>query len=162
VVAAAAILTSNRPEQLVVTAALGLVVGWSFISGGLIAWRLRPYNRVGSLMVAVGFGWLAAGLTWARNPVVFTVGVLAGNLFIGFLAHLVLAFPAGRLESRAARAVVAAAYLAEALRSRLALSVPTVRSVGHAGPPRPAGGPAGLVLYQFRRGRARQPGRCGR
>jgi signal transduction histidine kinase len=111
VVAAAVILTSNRPEQLVVTAALGLVVGWSFISGGLIAWRLRPHNRVGALMVAIGFGWLMAGLTWASNPFVFTVGVLAGNLFIGFLAHLVLAFPAGRLESRSARAVVAAAYL---------------------------------------------------
>ena len=32
-------------------------VGWSFIATGLYAWHARPENRVGLLMVILGFAW---------------------------------------------------------------------------------------------------------
>ena len=44
-----------------------LLIGWSFIGSGLVAWHRRRTNRFGALMVAVGFAWFAAALT-ASNP----------------------------------------------------------------------------------------------
>ena len=39
-----------------------LVVGWTLIVAGLIAWRGRPESRVGVLLVGVGFTWFVGQL----------------------------------------------------------------------------------------------------
>lgn len=54
------VLASDHVDDRGFTAALGLLVGWSFIGTGLFAWRRRPDNRTGALMAAVGFAWFAA------------------------------------------------------------------------------------------------------
>src|SRR4051812_42144853 len=41
------------------TKALEVLIGWSFIAVGLVAWHRRPDSRSGLLMVVFGFAWLA-------------------------------------------------------------------------------------------------------
>jgi signal transduction histidine kinase len=106
--------TSQHAELRVVghpeAPAFVLLIGWSFIGSGLIAWHRRPTNRFGVLMVAVGFAWFAAALTAANRPVFFSIGLVIAPLWIAIFLHALLSFPTGRLESRAARVIVAVYY----------------------------------------------------
>ena len=47
-------LTHERTADHRVTAVLVTMVGWSFVASGLVAWRRRPSNRLGTLMVVLG------------------------------------------------------------------------------------------------------------
>ena len=107
----ALILGSDHVDNRGLLAVGGLLVAWSFIGTGLFAWWRRPDNRFGALMTAVGFGWLVAGLGAADSPEVFIIGQAFGALVYGLLTHMILAFPSGRLETRAERAIVAGAYV---------------------------------------------------
>jgi signal transduction histidine kinase len=107
----ALILTSDSVDPPGAWAAAALVVGWSFIGVGLFAWGRRPDNRVGLLMVATGFAWLTAGSGFSDLPLVFTFGNLLGTVFFAVSLHLLLAFPTGRLETRAERWIVGSAYI---------------------------------------------------
>jgi signal transduction histidine kinase len=107
----ALVLTSDHTDDRGLTAALGLVVGWSFIGTGLFAWWRRPGNRTGVLMAAAGFVWFTSGASASNDALVHTFGIALDGLFPAVVAHLLLAFPTGRLETRAERLVVAGAYL---------------------------------------------------
>jgi signal transduction histidine kinase len=91
-------------------AAVGLLLGWSFIGTGLYAWDRRPENGTGALMVAFGFAWFAGALVVANTPLVFTIGLLVNNLFFAVMLHLLLAFPSGRLETRKHKLLAAGSY----------------------------------------------------
>ena len=88
-----------------------LLIGWGFTGTGLYAWARRPGNDLGPLMTAAGFAWLLRGLGVSDDSVVFGVGELAAPLAFGLIAHLLLAFPSGRLETRAQRALALLAYI---------------------------------------------------
>jgi signal transduction histidine kinase len=93
-------------------ATLSLLVGWSFVGAGLVAWWLWPDNRTGLLMTLVGFLWRIGQFEFVSDPqwlVDFAEWVRP--LYIAVFAQLLLAFPTGRLESRGARALVIAIYL---------------------------------------------------
>jgi signal transduction histidine kinase len=77
-----------------------IVVGWTLIACGLLAWSWRPESRSGALMAATGIAWFAANFTSQ-----------ALYLHRGPLVHLVLAYPDGRLRSRLDRATVGIAYV---------------------------------------------------
>jgi signal transduction histidine kinase len=104
--------------------------GLAFAFAGLIAWSVRPRNRVGLLMMGVGVGllirvqpgrrdssafsdtlgrilvpWPALGEVWV--PIAL---VIVGALGVVMLIHLLLAFPGGRLVSRVDRALVRSFY----------------------------------------------------
>lgn len=96
-------------------AVVGPLIGWAFIGTGLFAWVRRPDNRVGLLMVLVGFTWCASALIVSDQPGVFAVGYLAIGLPYAALYHLLLAFPDGRLHSTLERGVVLAGYLSATL-----------------------------------------------
>ena len=55
--------------------------------------RRRPESRVGALLIALGFAWCLAALTFANSPAVFTVGVVAGGLWGGVFLQLLMSFP---------------------------------------------------------------------
>ncbi len=83
---------------------------------GLIAWSLRPRNRVGLLMMAFGvdllLGPFGYGVQFRESFPLF--GVLLGTIWLVWpvlLLHLLLAFPGGRLESRSSRALVRSLYV---------------------------------------------------
>jgi signal transduction histidine kinase len=91
---------------------LTLLVGWSFVGTGLVAWSRWPDNRTGALMTLVGFLWLGGQFQFVEDPPVLqTLGELVRPLHHAAFAHLLLAFPTGRLDSRLARGLVIAVYV---------------------------------------------------
>ncbi|HSK16535.1 MAG TPA: sensor histidine kinase [Gaiellaceae bacterium] len=90
---------------------LGLAIGLSFVASGVVAWSRRPESRIGPLMVVVGLLWFVGRLDFAADDRFQMIGAWVRPLHIAVFAHLLLAFPSGKLESRAARALVAAAYV---------------------------------------------------
>jgi signal transduction histidine kinase len=106
------VLSSGHVHDRGFNAALGLLVGWSFIGTGLFAWWRRPGNRTGLIMAAAGFAWLASGLSASDNDVLYTIGELLDGLFPAIIGHLLVAFPTGRLQTRAERLVAFGAYFA--------------------------------------------------
>ena len=77
-----------------------LVAGLALLGGGTVAWVRRARGGCAGLMVLTGGAWFAGDLSTAllyahRGP----------------LVHLLLAYPSGRLRSRATGALVAVAYV---------------------------------------------------
>jgi signal transduction histidine kinase len=88
---------------------LALLVGWSFVGSGLVAWRQQPHNRLGPAMVFTGFAWFATFLTDAHVPWLFTVGTAVQSVYLVGFVFIVLSFPTGRLRGRVDRGVIWAA-----------------------------------------------------
>jgi signal transduction histidine kinase len=98
---------ADRPVWMVFNATLGC----SFVGTGLYAWWRRPDNRTGALMTWVGFLFFISAFEFSNNSALVTVGQFTDPLPIAGLAHLILAFPRGRLDSRYHRGLVAVGYL---------------------------------------------------
>jgi PAS domain S-box-containing protein len=109
---ALALLTaSNHEENPVFTATAFLLMAWSFILGGIVAWMRRPDNGFGVLMTAVGMTVLIGALGTSNESLPFTLGYTFGGIFIAVFIHALLAFPRGYLETRLVYTIVAIAYL---------------------------------------------------
>ncbi|HEY4279295.1 MAG TPA: sensor histidine kinase [Conexibacter sp.] len=93
-------------------AALFVVGGWAYVAAGTVAWVRRPSCRIGLLMTAGGFAWLAVALANSSVPALATVGMVVGTLPVAIVIHLLLAFPSGRLGGPAAHAAALAGYFA--------------------------------------------------
>jgi signal transduction histidine kinase len=88
-------------------ALLEMLVGWSFVACGVLLWTRRPAYRLGLLMALVGMLWLAGRtMTLVPIPAVFTAGIWLTDLWAAAFVLFLLAFPGGRLTSRADRAIV--------------------------------------------------------
>jgi signal transduction histidine kinase len=110
--AAVSILLSNHMDVPGFQAVLTVLTGGSFIVAGLLARTRRPQNRIGLLLIAVGLAWfVGAALLAANRSLPFTLGVALVAIPGGFLIHLLLAYPSGRLQSYRDRALVAAGYV---------------------------------------------------
>ena len=81
-------------------AAGDLLAGMALVAGGAAAWTRRPESRSGPLSVLAGVAWFAGDLT--------DVLLYAHR---GPLVHLLLTYPSGRIDSRAAAVVIGAAYI---------------------------------------------------
>ena len=92
-----------------------VIVGWSFAGLGLFAWWRRPDNPLGPLMAAFGLVVLLSGLSIADAPGLFLLAAPADALALALFVHLLLAFPAGRLEDGVSRAIVIGGYAAATL-----------------------------------------------
>ncbi len=89
-----------------------LVPGWALAATGLLTWAKRPSSRSGPLLAAAGISWFAT--EW-NNPGIgsaaaFTVGLIGYGMCPAVVAHAVLSFPSGRLDSSAERLAVGFAY----------------------------------------------------
>src|SRR4051794_15326946 len=104
-------LTSNHQDARAVWAIFGPAVGWSFVGTGLYAWRRRPENRTGALMVLLGFAWFLFTLDAADAPLVYTFALVAGGLWGSVFLHLGLSFPSGRPAARVDRRLTLAGYV---------------------------------------------------
>jgi signal transduction histidine kinase len=100
-VALAAAAAAERASGLRGLLAAGdLTAGVALVGAGALAWDRRAQRGVAALLAATGFAWFVGDL-W--TPLLFT--------HRGPLAHLLLAYPSGRLRSRLAWATVVAAYV---------------------------------------------------
>jgi signal transduction histidine kinase len=86
-------------------------VGTAYVGSGLLAWYRRPANRVGPLLVAAGVVMYLAGFELTGTPVLVAIGLVFSLAPIAVILHLLLAFPTGRLTTRAARALAVAGYV---------------------------------------------------
>ena len=100
--------TSDHVERPTATALYrGYLVAVPLLVG-LYWWLRRPASRFGPLLVAFG------GVAWVYSlqssdvPLLFDLGVLAEAPALWLTFYLFLAFPMGRLEGRAVRALMAA------------------------------------------------------
>jgi signal transduction histidine kinase len=87
-----------------------LAVGWTFIGCGLAAKALRPDNNAGSLMIATGFAWFLGNFAASDIDLVAGVASQATYVHRGFLIHLVIAYPIGRLLGRNERVAATVGY----------------------------------------------------
>jgi signal transduction histidine kinase len=108
---AAAIERSQLRGDSPALAAFTVVAGVSFVAAGLVASSRRPERWTGALMMGAGFALFAGTLVQANRSLLFTVGLVVSGIPAGVLAHLVLAFPDGRLHSIWERLIVSGAYL---------------------------------------------------
>ena len=76
-----------------------LAVGLALLACGAVAWTRRPRAGAGPLMLVSGVAWFAGDL--------WSVLLYAHR---GPLVHLLLTYPSGRISSRVALIVIAAAY----------------------------------------------------
>ena len=105
-------IATDQDHELAVDLVASQLIGWSFVGTGLFAWWRRPTNPVGALMFLTGFFWFFNVYQLANSTGLFVLGFLLANVSYGFLIHLLLVFPDGKLETRLARAVVAGGYVA--------------------------------------------------
>ena len=106
-----------------------VVVGWTAIATGLVAWWQRPANRMGLLLTLFGFAVLVRTWQYSSEPLVFLIGFALGGLGYALLGHIALAYPSGRVTDRLERALVYAGY-ATVLAFPLAMLLVTSEGAG--------------------------------
>ena len=110
--ACATLMVLGRVNALAMTfVVLTVLVGWSFVVAGLLAWGGRSPIRGGPLMILAGLAWFAHLLTWSHVALLTFAGNCCGSLYAAVLGHALLALPAGRVVSAPARLLMAAGYL---------------------------------------------------
>jgi glucan phosphoethanolaminetransferase (alkaline phosphatase superfamily) len=104
-------LSSDHLSEPGVHAALLNWITLTYVFAGLVAWWRRPESRFGLLMVVAGFAIFLSSLSSANVAVPYTIGVAFDLLPAVLFLHVFLAFPSGRLERPAERALVGAGYV---------------------------------------------------
>ena len=96
----------------VVVAAAELIAGYALLVVGLIAWVRPGQARLGAILAAASFAWFLA--EWnnpaAGSAVVFTAGLVLYAAAPPVVAHVMLAYPGGRVGWWPGRAGLALAY----------------------------------------------------
>jgi signal transduction histidine kinase len=87
-----------------------VAIAWTFLAVGLVAWWRRRLSLVGPLLLLVALALLLRKLQYSGNSAVFTVGFALTGLYAAVFAHVVLAYPSGRIRDRLERWFVIAAY----------------------------------------------------
>lgn len=87
------------------------VAGILFLAAGLFVWTRQPGGaRMARLLVAMGITWYFGDLQFSGHPLLSRAGFWLFYLNAVVLAHLLLAYPDGRLNRRAERLTVLALY----------------------------------------------------
>ena len=87
-------------DQTEIRSLPAVVIGWTAIATGLLAWWQRPANRMGLLMTLFGFAVLIRPWQYSPEPWIFAVGFLLGGLSFALLGHVAFAYPTGRVVDR--------------------------------------------------------------
>ena len=86
--------------------------GIALLAAAAITAIVRPRGSIAPLTAAIGVAWLAPDwVGWDQGlPAGRSVALVVAPLLLPFVAHLVLAYPTGRVEGRLARVFVVVAY----------------------------------------------------
>jgi DNA-binding CsgD family transcriptional regulator len=99
-----------EPNTLALPVAVDVLVGWSFVAAGLVAWRERPENRLGLLLTFTGIAWFGRDFDWFGSWAANHASELSQNLFLALLAHAIVVFPLGAPRSQLERRLIVGAY----------------------------------------------------
>ncbi len=106
------------------------VVGVAYLVAGTIAWRRRPDNLTGPLLLAIGYSWYIPDFQAAPVPLVAGLAFATRRLINALTPYLLLAFPSGHLGSRWHRIAMGLTIALAAIQmpSRLVLTdqIPTI------------------------------------
>jgi signal transduction histidine kinase len=97
-------ITAGEPAR---AALLHLAIGLTYLYGGLAIWDHAPANRTGMLMTAVGLAWWVQAVAKSGLPVWADLANMLYDVPTVLIFALVLAYPSGRLETRADRIALA-------------------------------------------------------
>jgi signal transduction histidine kinase len=86
-----------------------VLTGWVVVGAGLVAWDRRPGSGTGRLLVATGLTWFVGNFA-ALGGVAGTLAADARFVHRALLAHVLLAYPVGRLSTPAQRVASVGAY----------------------------------------------------
>jgi signal transduction histidine kinase len=98
--------SGNSMDEITLVIAVSLV----WLAVGLVAWYRRPANNTGRLMIGVFFAGFIWELAYVVHPVAWTISEAFRDLGPAITAHLLIAFPTGRLERRPERWAVVLIY----------------------------------------------------
>ncbi|WP_086677570.1 sensor histidine kinase [Amycolatopsis pretoriensis] len=104
-------LKAGEGSHSALDTALSTATGFLFLLAGAVAHVRRPANPIGVLIALAGIAVFLEDLQFTRSPVLYTIAVPLRAASSPVIAHLVLAFPHGRLRSRWERLLVTGAYL---------------------------------------------------
>jgi class 3 adenylate cyclase len=79
------------------------IVGLAYLAAGAIAWRRRPHNRTGPLLLAIGYVWYIPDFQASSVPAVAALAFATRRLVNSLTPYLMLTFPSGRLGLRSHR-----------------------------------------------------------
>jgi signal transduction histidine kinase len=84
----------------------------AYLGSGLVAWRCRPANRFGPLMIVTGVATLASTLIWADDDLfLHTIGQALDLVPLVMIVHVFLTFPTGRLHGRWEKLLIGTGYV---------------------------------------------------
>src|SRR5947208_9629645 len=96
-------------------AVLTVLVAWSFVVSGFVAWDRRPENRVGALLLFLGLWWTAGHLMQpptTSSPLVYTVGEVWRLAWTFGFVLVLLSYSDGRLSRSVDRLLAGAVFIA--------------------------------------------------
>jgi signal transduction histidine kinase len=93
-----------------------VIICWlvvAYAGSGLVAWRCRPRNRFGPLMLCAGVSILASALIWAGDDsVLHTIGQALDVVPLVLIVHVFVTFPTGRLHGTVEHLLLGAGFVA--------------------------------------------------
>ena len=99
------------PAALLLPIPVDVAVGASFAAAGAVAWRRRPENRTGLLMLLSGLAWFGRDFARWDADIPIRLGELSLNVFLALIAHQVIVFPYGVARTRLERGLIGGAYV---------------------------------------------------
>jgi signal transduction histidine kinase len=111
VTSAAVAFANLQSSWRVASAILGVVIVAVPVGVGLYLWRQDPANRMGRLLVLMGFAWFFVTLTASADPLLYSTGRVAVWLVEPALIYVTLAYPSGHLTQRSRRIIATAAWV---------------------------------------------------
>jgi signal transduction histidine kinase len=108
---AAVALANTAAEHRDAYAVIAALTVAALLGVGLYAWQREGEGRFGQVLFATGLCWFLASLSNSDADILYSVGRVAAWVFEVALVYALLSYPSGRLETRAARLLVAAAAL---------------------------------------------------
>jgi class 3 adenylate cyclase len=106
-IAAAAAFVNLSAGRSFASIASDQLIGLAYVGAGTIAWARRPGNRIGPVILLAGLTWYIGSFQASDIAAVTAASFAFGWLVNMVVAYLLLAYPEGRLFSRAARVVFA-------------------------------------------------------
>ena len=76
-----------KPGAVTLPIAVHVAIGWSFIAAGFVAWKARPDNRTGLLMMLTGTIWFGRDFDWWGAAVPSHLSDLSQNVFLAAVSQ---------------------------------------------------------------------------